>query len=78
MISSYFSFGQDHIHKFYASTGAILLDKDIIVKITDKDPREKMFELFGDVWSQQYDELPDMKYFPRGIFDLTKGKRVAL
>lgn len=74
MTTSYFSFGQTHAHRL----NNITLDKDIIVKITAEDPREEMFKLFGSVWSSEYCITPpDMKYFPRGIYDLNKQNMVA-
>jgi len=68
--TSYFTFGQSHAHRL----NNITLDKDIVLKITANDPRAKMFELFGEVWSQQYDKCPDLKYFPRGVYDFNEGK----
>lgn len=66
MNTSYFTLGQQHVHSYNGET----LDKDIVIKITAKDPRAKMFELFGPVWSLQYDECPEMEYFPRGIYEI--------
>lgn len=63
MKTKYFTFGQSHIH-----VGGF--DKDVVVKITAKNPREKMFKLFGKDWSTEYDELPDMRYFSKGIKEL--------
>lgn len=70
--TAYFTFGQDHAHRF----ANITLDKDIVVKITDKDPRGTMFEYFGPKWAMQYDEKPDMRYYYRGIYDLNKAEIV--
>ncbi|MDR0912141.1 MAG: hypothetical protein LBM96_06025 [Methanobrevibacter sp.] len=73
MNTSYFTFGQDHVHK----CGNATLDKDCIVKIEAEDPREEMFRLFGSKWAMQYDEsqLEDIiKYYPRGVFDLKSSK----
>lgn len=66
MKTSYFTFGQGHIHTYNEE----ILDKDIVVKITAEDPRSRMFELFGNKWSMQYDEIPNMKFFPRGIYEI--------
>lgn len=38
--------------------------------ITAEDPREVMFDTFGPKWAMQYEEPPDMRRFPRGIFEL--------
>ncbi|WP_394264982.1 hypothetical protein [Bergeyella zoohelcum] len=40
MKTYYFTFGQNHTHSFNGHT----LDKDCVVKITDENPREKMFD----------------------------------
>lgn len=69
----YFTFGQDHAHRL----PNITLDKDIVIKITDEDPRAKMFSLFGPVWAFEYvdkDDLELEKYYPRGIYDFNTGK----
>jgi len=65
----YFSFGQDHVHGFDGK----VFNKDCIVEITAVDSdmaREIMFDNFGRRWSNEYDELPDMTFFPRGIIKL--------
>ena len=65
----YFTFGQTHTHSCSGKT----LDKDIVVCIKAKSSnqaRDRMFELFGAKWSMQYDELPDMSYYPRGVYNL--------
>ena len=81
MKTHYFSLGWGHVHKVVAANGKpIILDKDILVKITDDDPRARMFDNFDDVWCWEYEEFPakDMRYFPRGVYDLNLGKSVAL
>ena len=65
--TSYFSFGQVHVHSINGKT----FDKDCIVKITAEDPRAVMFKTFGPRWAFEYDEIPNMEYFPRGIIALT-------
>lgn len=63
----YFTFGQSHTHSF----NGITLDKDCVVEIetkTSDEARARMFEFFGQKWSNQYNELPDMSFFPRGVF----------
>lgn len=62
-ITRWYSFGHGHEHKFKEIT----LDVNILVEITDVNPRKVMVELFGDEWAFEYRELPQMKYFPRGI-----------
>jgi hypothetical protein len=65
----YFTFGQSHTHSYNGKT----LDKDCVVEIEAKDSnaaRDKMFEAFGNKWSFQYDELPNMEFFPRGVMTL--------
>lgn len=67
----YFTFGQDHAHRL----PNITMDKDIIIKITDVDPRKKMFDLFGAVWAMEYTSLEAAgypEYYPRGIYDYNK------
>ena len=50
--------------------GGFTYDADIVVEIEAENEdiaREKMFTNFGAKWSMQYNKLPDMSYFPRGI-----------
>ena len=61
--TSWFTFGQNHTH----SVNGLTYDKDIVVEITAKDPRERMVKVFGNKWSLQYNSKPDMSFFPRGI-----------
>lgn len=66
MKSFYFTFGQCHVHTIDGFT----YDKDVVVKVEafdSKEAREIMFDFFGKKWGFQYNELPEMKYFPRGI-----------
>lgn len=69
MKTCYFTFGQDHIHKDIKDNNFIY-DKDVVVKITSENPRETMFKKFGSKWSFQYNEKPNMEFFPRGIKEL--------
>lgn len=62
-MKAYFTFGQGHAH----SVNGFTYDKDVVVEIEAKDPRRVMFETFGSKWSTEYDELPDMSFFPRGV-----------
>lgn len=61
--STYCTFGQTHKHVI----DGVIYDKDTVVKLESENPEEKMIEMFGYNWSHIYDELPDMKYYPRGI-----------
>ena len=65
----YFTFGQIHAHSVNGKT----FDKDCVVEIKSKDrdgARKIMVENFGLKWASQYDKLPDMNYFPRGVIKL--------
>lgn len=75
-ISRYFSLGQQHTKILPTKKGVTTLDRNTLIKITAVDPRAEMFRIFGDEWSEEYEELPDMQYFPRGIFDINKAKKV--
>jgi hypothetical protein len=69
MKTYYISFGQIHVHSVNGKT----FDKDCICAIEAKDEeeaREKAFECFGNKWCFIYKEIPDMKWFPRGIINL--------
>ncbi len=69
MKTFYFTFGQSHTHAY----GGRTYDKDCVVEIKAKssnEARKIMFDTFGAKWSMQYDKLPDMSYYPRGIFKL--------
>jgi hypothetical protein len=61
--TSYFTFGQNHAH----GVAGFTYDKDIVVQIVSPDPRASMFEIFGNKWASQYDKVPDMSYYSRGI-----------
>jgi len=69
----YFTFGQDHIHRLPNT----LVDRDCVIEIhadSYKDARLKMFDTFGRRWAFQYENIPNMNYFPRGIFNLNGDK----
>ena len=70
MRTSYFTLGQSHIYRFNGQT----LDRDCVIKITAENPRELMVEYFGLEWAFEYDERPEMRYFPRGGYNLTDNK----
>lgn len=65
----YFSFGQIHVHSLNGQT----FDKDCIVEITAEEPREVMFQCFGDKWAFEYNDLNDdqLRHFPRGVIKLS-------
>lgn len=63
--TAYFTFGQNHIHPFNGHT----LDKNCVIKVSSINPRQNMFEWFGPKWAFEYPEKPEMKYFPRGIYN---------
>lgn len=65
MTSSYFTFGQDHAQRL----NDVTYDADCVIHIVSEDPRGTMFRSFGPKWSMQYDTPPNMKHFPRGIFE---------
>ena len=68
--TSYFTLGQIHLYRYNGQ----ILDKDCVIKITDEEPREKMFELFDKEFAFEYEEKPDMKFFPKGVYNLTENK----
>ena len=64
----YFSFGQAHDHANPSGT----LDHNCLAEIeaeTSADARARAFELWGRMWSMQYDELTEerLSFFPRGV-----------
>jgi hypothetical protein len=66
METAYFTFGQIHVHSVNGKT----FDKDCVVKITAEDARQTMFDTFGRKWAMQYDDVPDLRHFPRGVIEL--------
>jgi len=66
MKTSWFTFGQAHRHNINGQ----IFDKDTVVEITSFEPRNVMFETFGNKWSMEYSAPPDMKHFPKGIIKL--------
>ncbi len=70
MITRYFTLGQVHTHSCNGHT----LDKNCLIKITAESPREVMAEHFGLKWCFEYDKMPDMRYFSRGVYNLTENK----
>ena len=70
MRTSYFTLGQSHIYRFNGQT----LDRDCVIKITAENPSEVMGEYVGLEWAFEYDKCPEMRYFPRGVYNLTDNK----
>lgn len=69
MVKTYFTFGQNHSHRY----GNTTLDKDIVVEMeteTHEEARARMFELFGQKWSNQYCDKIDISYYPRGVLKI--------
>lgn len=68
--TSYFSFGQTHVHSVNGRT----FDKDDIVKITHLQPRQRMMGLFGPKWAFEYTEEEfariDPRHYPKGVTEL--------
>lgn len=73
-VTNYFTLGYIHAHK----VGDHLLDKNVVIKITAADPRKIMMENFGTKWAFQYEKLPDMNFYPRGIFDFNKENFIGV
>ena len=70
MRTSYFTLGQSHVYRLNGQT----LDCDCVIKITAENPRDVMVEHFGLEWAFEYNERPEMRYFPRGVYNLTDNK----
>jgi hypothetical protein len=70
MTKYYFTFGQGHRHE----VNGVIYDHNCVVEIEAEDSdkaREKMFSVFGDKWSMQYESISNhLEYFPRGIIRL--------
>jgi hypothetical protein len=65
----YISFGQSHIHKLDHA----VIDSNCIVEVDAPDERTARRganALFKCKYSICYDQIPNMKHFPRGIFDI--------
>ena len=67
MNKHYFTFGQNHTHRY----GQVTLDCDGVVEITATNggkARSLMFNTFGKKWAFQYTEKTySPEYFPRGV-----------
>ena len=66
MKTSFFTFGQSHVHVLDDGTR---LDRDTTVKIVAEEPRDIMTRLFGAKWSMEYDFLPPL-CSSRGVFEI--------
>jgi hypothetical protein len=67
--TAYFTFGFQHVHVVNGFT----YDRNVLIKITAEDPRQVMFDTFGEQWAMQYteDDLPELlPYYPRGVKEL--------
>jgi hypothetical protein len=69
MVKTYFTFGQNHAHVY----NNVTVDKDIVIEMeteTHEEARARMFELFGQKWSNQYDNKIDLSYYVRGVLKI--------
>ena len=69
MNSYWLTFGQVHTHSHNGRT----FDKDCVVLIqadSMAEARQIAFTTFGVKWAGLYDNLPEMGYYPRGVFTL--------
>jgi hypothetical protein len=75
MKTSYFTFGQQHVHSLNGKT----FDKNVIVEITSEDPRQMMVDNFGGKWGFQYDNLNDLhtEYYKKK-YNLNENKFIEL
>lgn len=71
-ITRYFTFGFDHTHE---GRDGFVFDRDVLVEITDVDPRGRMLKRFGQRWAFDYtpEDIAEWKadgryerYCPRG------------
>lgn len=75
-MQSYFTFGQSHKHTLTDSSGVkVEFDKDCVVLIettndNPQSPRQAMFSLFGPKWSHEYDSVPDLGFYHRGVITI--------
>ena len=67
MKTRYFTFGQNHQHSevFNANT---------VLEVTHEEPREFMIKRFGKKWSMEYEQCPDLEFFPNGVVSLNFSK----
>lgn len=81
MKSYYFTFGQDHKHVLAESEkGKIVLDRDIVAEVEAEsywEAREKLMTITGPKFAFQYEEKPNMEYYPRGVIELQITQEVT-
>lgn len=70
-MKTYFTFGQDHIHR----VGNVVFDKDSVAVIeapTHGEARDIAFDTFGPEFCTSYVDLESvqMHYYPRGLIGL--------
>jgi hypothetical protein len=69
-MKTYVTFGQVHVHRVNGKT----FDKDsvaVIERETSEEGRLTAMVIFDGKFHQTfYDELPAMKYFPRGLIEV--------
>lgn len=67
-VVSFFTLGQKHEHDI---PGLRKMDRNTVVKMITRglscSPREAMIELCGREWSREFDEKPDMSFYPGGV-----------
>lgn len=61
----FFSFGQNHAHEINER----IVDRNTIIKITAENPRDVMFDFFGDKWSFEYTEETFTPRFWKEIYE---------
>lgn len=69
MITRWYTFGQQHVHRI----GDRTFDADCVAAITSTDPRARAVELFGDRWAFEYLHLEDVqveRFYPRGVMEI--------
>lgn len=72
-MKTFITFGQGHAHRH----GNVTLDCNIVAVIerpTEKEARDRAFELWGDKWAFSYPEHrfgpEQQKFFPRGTIEV--------
>lgn len=66
MKSFYFTLAKNQVNHYNNE----ILDCNVIIQIdaiNQEIAREKMFSLFKDNWNNQYEILPDIHFFEKGI-----------
>lgn len=73
MKTRWYTFGQAHRHDFMGT----VIDRDMVLRVTAEDPAYEIGRRFGTRWSMEYDHQPDLRYFPRGCFELDELIRMG-